>query len=137
MILSHRKLTTLLVTAGLVLGSVTVMTPAPASAAPTGCPVAGLGCTYENNNYGGGNINFYQHVSNFETVGYWARTFHTRTNDAGSSGFNNGESGMAVRWYRHANFTGGFVDAQKGRGVNFGVKNLNDQISSACFRSFC
>ncbi|MBD8704611.1 MULTISPECIES: peptidase inhibitor family I36 protein [Frigoribacterium] len=137
MILPRQTLSTLLVTASLVLGSVAVMTPAPASAAPAGCPVRGLGCTYENNNYGGGNINFYEYVRNFESVGYWARTFHTRTNDAGSSGFNNGQSGMAARWYKHANYTGPYIHADKGKGVNFSAKGLNDQISSACFRAYC
>jgi hypothetical protein len=135
MILPHRKLTTAVVSLAIVIGS--AVAAAPASSAPSGCPVVGLGCTYEDSNYGGGRINFYEKVPRFAAVGYWAGTLHVKTNDAGSSGFNRGTSGAQAHWYEHDNYRGVVVSAKKNTGVNFSSKRLNDKISSACFAGYC
>ena len=122
------------VTGALVVGGVVLEAPS-AMAAPANCR-SGLGCTFENANYGGGRINFSNNVYDFTDIWKWGGSLHTWTNDAASSGFNNGVSGQVVYWFKNAAYKGAAKSATKGHGVtHFG--DLNDQISSACFAAAC
>lgn len=122
-------------TATVVTGALMTATPAPA--APAGCG-SGMGCTYEDANYGKGHINFYQNVWDFGGVAYWAPTGHLITDNAASSAFNNGTTGASATWFDRKNYSGPAKTLTKGNGTaHLGNAGLNDKISSACFAGYC
>lgn len=114
-----------------------MLVAAPAQAAPSACN-PGLGCTYEDANYGRGHINFSYNVPYFGEVAYWVPTLHPATNDSASSAFNNGTTGQAVRLFDRERYQGTHTALAKGKGIsNLGTKSLNDKVSSACFANYC
>jgi len=127
---------TLAASGALVLGGVLLLAT-PAHAAPSACS-SGLGCTYEDANYGKGHINFSYNVRDYAAVGWWVPTNHLMTNDAASSAFNNGTTGQRISLYENAGYRGRAISVSRGQGIpNLGSASLNDRVSSACFDSYC
>ncbi|ROQ39688.1 peptidase inhibitor family I36 [Frondihabitans sp. PhB188] len=130
-----RSITAVLASTGVIAG-VGIAAAAPASAAPRACE-KGVGCTYEDANYGWGYIHFSRNVKDYEPIGYWATSYHPKTNDAASSVYNNGNVKRAM-WFKDSRYKGTKVTLARQTGIpNLGSVSLNDKVSSACFETYC